>query len=123
MARDDFYQRRRAAVSRLLERYGTSLTLQHYQEGACDPASGEVAAAWSQRVLTGLVRDYRQDQVDGSLVLSGDRELILAGETETEPPRPGDRLVLAGETYTVVQVNTLEPGGLALLHRCQIRRA
>ena len=120
---ESFYRRCRAAAGRLLERYGTSVTLRHHQPGAYDPARGETASTWSEYSLSGLVRDYRQDQVDGSLVQDGDREVILAAQRGGEPPAPGDRLLLAGESYTIVQVKTLEPGGLALLHQCQVRRA
>ncbi len=118
----DFYRWGRTTALRLLERYGTTVTLRRYQPGTYDPASGESSPTWSQYSLAGLVRDYRQEQVDGSLVQSGDRELVLAGEDHVPAPAPGDRVLLADAAYTVVQVKTLEPGGLPLLHQCQIRR-
>ncbi len=119
----DFYLRRRLVALGLLERYGTSVTLRHCQPGTYDPASGQNSPTWSQYSLAGLVRDYRQEQVDGSLVQSGDREIVLAAAADIPAPAPGDRLELGGHTYTIVQVKTLEPGGLPLLHQCQIRRA
>jgi hypothetical protein len=59
--------------------------------------------------------------LDGSLILEGDRELIIA-TSSTYTPGLGDIITAASVDYSVVGLHTVEPSGIDIVHRCLIRR-
>lgn len=54
---------------------------------------------------TGLVVDYRANQIDGTLIKAGDRKVMLFGASISggAVPEPGNRITIDGETLTIVK--------------------
>jgi len=68
----------------------------------------------------GLVDDYTDFEMDGTLVQRGDRRILLVANSITGLafPRPGDRITILDTIYTVVRVKS----DLALAtYTCQVR--
>ena len=56
----------------------------------------------------GVVGDYTDYQMDGTLVQRGDRWVLLLASTITglAVPQPGDKVTIQGATYLVVRVKS-----------------
>ena len=70
--------------------------------------------------LRAVVGRYDRRLVDGTLIMAGDRRVMVeAGPVE---PTTADRLRIGGEDYAIVAVRPLAPGGVALMYEVQVRR-
>ncbi|HEX5126492.1 MAG TPA: hypothetical protein VFW00_07105 [Rhodocyclaceae bacterium] len=72
-------------------------------------------------IETGVtLRDLGIGIVNGTLVQSGDRKLMISALTDAglslTPPKVGDLALAGGVTYTVKNVDKLAPGGVAVMY-------
>ncbi|MEM1371473.1 MAG: hypothetical protein AAGG72_04490 [Pseudomonadota bacterium] len=70
---------------------------------------------------TVIITQYSARDRDGTQITARDVKALIAADAETDP-RNGDRLVVGGKTYSIVNVDTIQPGGVPLLYKCQARR-
>ena len=117
-----FYDDAAATVLEMLTEFGQVIRLNRANAGAYDPATGEVGAGV---VVTytgmGVVLSYRQEQIDGTLILAGDRRMYVAANMATAP-RPGDTVILADETIVAVVISSpFAPDGTLVYHDIQCR--
>ena len=68
-----------------------------------------------------ILRRYADRLVDGTRILSSDRELIVEANG-TYTPAMGDQPLIDGEYWTVQDVVTSRPGGTDLVYFLQVRR-
>lgn len=70
----------------------------------------------------GMVDDYADGEIDGTLVLVGDRKVLLIGNSIAGllVPQPQDGVTIEGERYTVIRVKR-DPAAATYL--CQGRKA
>lgn len=82
--------------------------------GAGDPQS----ASYPCR---GFSDDYADGQVDGTLIMLGDRKILLLGKSlpDTVDPLPGDLIAIEGASWRVIAVKR-DPAGATF--ECQVRR-
>lgn len=68
----------------------------------------------------GFVDDYETKHIDGTIVLQGDRKVIIFGASlpSSVVPKPGDRTTIESETKTIVNV-IRDPAGAT--YECQVR--
>jgi len=68
----------------------------------------------------GFVADYTAFQVDGTLILAGDRKVALVGAliASKQVPAPNDKVTIEGATYRIIRV-TRDPA--AAIYACQAR--
>jgi len=97
----------------LLTRAGTG--------GGYDPDAGIVEEGgeevWS---ASGVEFAYSQREVDGSLIQSGDRRVLIAPDLGTMP-QSGDVVTLGIYRLEVVESRPLQPAGVVVLHEVQAR--
>lgn len=60
----------------------------------------------------GFINDYRDHQIDGTIIRQGDRKVTVLGASiaPAAVPKPNDRVTVEGATYTVVAVKR-DPAG------------
>ena len=63
---------------------------------------------------------YSQGLVDGTLIMAGDRRVMV--EAGPVAPSTAHKLRIGGEDYAIVAVRPLAPGGVALMYEVQVRR-
>jgi hypothetical protein len=89
--------------------------------GGYDPDSGfvdeEAVQVWS---ASGVEFQYNQREVDGSLIQSGDRRVLIAPSLGTTP-QSGDVVTLGTVRLEVVESRPLQPAGVVVLHEVQAR--
>ncbi|GEM_PF-442266 len=81
--------------------------------------------------VTMAVLPMDEKRVDGTLILTGDRQVLIALDGLTIVPAVGDVVmfdgafsagVYAGEEWTIAKLDTLAPAGLTVLHDAVARR-
>lgn len=87
-------------------------------ESTYPPTPGSTTTYACTVVLT----EYSARDRDGTQITSRDVKALIAPDAETDP-RNGDTLTVSGRTYTIVHVDTVQPGAVALLYECQVRSA
>lgn len=86
-----------------------------------DPVNGTVTGGAAQVFpVIGVVVDYEEKMVDGKTIMRGDRQAYV--QASVQPVR-GDTFVEAnGVQWAVVDVNPVNPAGLAVVNALQLRR-
>lgn len=113
------YSGLKATAERLIERFGQSATLTSYSE------SGD---AWNPTLTpsTATVRvavfDYRNSEIDGELILQGDKLVYLSTAGISAVPANSSKLTIGGVTHSIMDVMPLAPGGTAVFYKLQVRR-
>lgn len=107
------------AVAKLLQDFGSTLTLTRQALTAYVPSTGTLpAGAVSTFSIRGVFINYRQDRIDGTVVRAGDRMLLVSAEGSQTVPAIGDRV----DGCHLVDVRTFAPNGVAVAWTCQARK-
>lgn len=117
------YTRPRATALKLLRKYGQFLTLtQRVATGEYDPATASAAVTESGQTVTGAIFDYPAHKIDGTLIVQGDKEVLIAASGLTITPAPGMKLTDGnGDVFEVITAQALAPAGEAVIHTLQVR--
>jgi hypothetical protein len=92
--------------------------------GAYDPVAGTRPQTLDEIAVTGAVFNIDDKRVNGSTVLSGDKEVTLSREgIEIAPVANADEIEVQGERHQIVSVKPLAPGGSVVIYKLQVRRA
>lgn len=104
-----------------LVKYGFTVTLPRTTGGSIDPIDGyTIAGSDASVTTTGLLKSYKDSMIDGTRILNGDRELLLSNEQE---PLPSDKPTIGGESWTIVNIETVKPDdNTVIAYRCQVRK-
>ncbi|MDR0275928.1 MAG: hypothetical protein LBI48_11445 [Burkholderiaceae bacterium] len=114
------YARTAASAVRLIGKFGASAMLRRKSGAQYDPATSSVVDTWQEWPCTVAVVDYTAKDIDGTLILAGDRRLLVAPDIATVP-KAGDVFVFQDWMTTVIRVKTTAPAGTAVLHDVQAR--
>lgn len=114
------YDKTAATALKLLTKFGQAIIFVRETGGSTDPITGVVTPGTDASVITtGLLRKYPDNMIDGTRILSSDRELILSNEQE---PLPSDKPTINGETWSIESIGTLSPAGTVVIYTCQVRK-
>ncbi|MGY2173889.1 hypothetical protein [Pseudomonas azotoformans] len=127
----DIYDRAKAAASRMLSPRsrggkGLELSLIRVTTGEYDPGVGGSPVLKEQFDGSGLRQNYRQQDIDGSLIKQGDVKIlispVLLDGADTPQPVTLDKIVFDGDTYTVQHVDPWDYAGIAVGFSVQARK-
>jgi len=116
-----FYSKMAATALKLLTKFGASVTLKRVAGETFDPISGvTVAGTDSSVATTGVLRTYPDKVIDGTRIMSGDRELVLSNE---QVPQLSDYAVINSEQWSIVTIRTVKPdSSTAVVYFVQVRK-
>ncbi len=121
----DFYSRLQSTANRLLKGKGQPVTITSQIVGVYDPATGSASVSTSIQTGWGAVFEYTNKNIDGTLILAGDKQLLLSAINSAgallAAPQVNDTVTIGGQVSTIKQVKPLSPAGTALLFDCNIR--
>lgn len=117
-----FYDEMAVVALELLGEFGQGVTIARTTSGGYDPATGGVTAPTASQSGSAVVREYARQHVDGTLIQSGDKRVILAASGLTFAPAPGDSVTAGGDVLQVVSVIERNPAGTPLVYELQGRR-
>ena len=121
-----FYDRMQKTSNRLLVGKGQTVTLKHTVAGTYTPGTG-ITNTTTEQTGTGAVVDWDARQVDGTLIKTGDKRLLLSplntAGTALTAPVLGDTVTdAASVVHTLVApLKTISPAGTAVLYDCNMR--
>lgn len=114
------YTKMAALGVKLLTRFGKSITLVRTTGNSVDPITGVVTVGTDASVVTtGVLKPYPEQLIDGTRILSSDKELVLSNEqavTATDKP------TIDGENWSIVNIKTIKPANDVVCYFCQVRR-
>ena len=106
------------AVVRLLEKRGSDLSFTRQVGGSYNAQTGTVTGGTPTTIpFRGVFINYDDRNIDGTLVQTGDRRLLVSATSIGSPPAQGD--VVSG--HRVVNVRAIAPKGVAIAYTCQVR--
>lgn len=110
-------------VKLAIRRDGQNVRMDRPARGSYNPGTDSYGSGSAQsKTLKALVLSYRRDQVDGMMIVAGDRRVIVAAEDVPFDPKPGDRVGIGGLDHQVVMVEPVQPGPFAIGYSLQVRR-
>lgn len=114
------YSRPLATANRLLSRFGQAAVLIRYAPGG-GPQHNPGPPTPTNHACTIVVDTYRAFEIDGTMILAGDKKVLLSVEGLAITPTTADKLQIGGVAHTIINVETLSPGGTTLLYTLQVR--
>lgn len=116
-----FYDRAYKTSVRLLNKYGMTMHIEvEAGEPEYVPGVGMVGGEPELLPLVGVKLDYKQNEIDGTVILQGDQRVYISPEAESTP-QTGDILIVSGSRYRVMESRPLSPAGKVVLHDVQVR--
>ena len=116
-----FYGDLALTADSLLLEFGQAVTIRTQTPGEYDPATGTAAITVVDTVGNGCVFDYGSNAIDGTMIVAGDKQLLLSPVGMSEPG-VDDLAIVGGISWRIVSVKTTAPAGVAVLFECQLRK-
>ncbi len=105
----------------LLKEFGQEVVIRRVMAGEYNPETGSATLTTVDQAGVGAVFDYGDRLIDGSMILSGDKQLFLS-PVGIGAPTPEHKAIVGQDTYNIVRVKTTAPAGTAVLYECQLRK-
>ena len=119
------YSKTAARADQSLRRKGGIVALRQVVTGPYDPDLGAAPSTTTAYEGTGVKINYETQNIDGTLILAGDQQLLLSPLQRNGAPMPAptaaDLVLFGGVSYTVKAVETTAPVDVAVLHTLQLR--
>ncbi|EDW0700492.1 hypothetical protein KV01_004983 [Salmonella enterica subsp. enterica] len=114
------YARLKNRGTALIKKYGYSLSLVRPAKSGIDPATGDRLAGEESLLysVTGIDQQYRQSEIDGTLIKTGDKKILLTAETV---PEQGDYLTDGLSRWNIITITPVKPANDVLLYSLQVR--
>lgn len=114
------YESSAATAKRLLTKFGQQVTLTEKASSGGPP--GVPTSPADARTVEGMavILDYRNTEIDGTVIQSGDAKLIL--EPDAGTPDNGMTSTINGKAWRVHDWAPLAPAGDVVLYKIQLRR-
>lgn len=119
------YAKTAARADQSLRRKGGIVTLRQVVTGEYDTDTGTTAATTTNYDGTGIKIGYSADMIDGTLIQSGDQQLLLSPLQRDGSPMPAptsaDLALIGTATFVVKSIDKTEPTDTAVLYVLQLR--
>jgi hypothetical protein len=99
----------------LISKFGRSVTIRSYSNSGdeADPVRTQ-----SDVLATAVVTDFKNSEVDGTLILQSDKKFLISS---LSTPEKDDVIIDQGSEYQVLNVELINPGDTVLLYKAQGR--
>lgn len=117
------YASQAASVVRQIGKFGRLVTLRRVTAGTLDTATDTITGAGTtDATVKAVVLDYQQREIDGDMVIRGDKRVLIAAADLDSAPAKSDRIIDGGVTYQIENVEIVGPGDTDLLYKLQVRK-
>lgn len=101
---------------------GQPVTIRRTTKGTFDPSTGKnTPGATTNFTGYAISSGYHASLVDGTRIKQGDQQFTVAASGLGCEPTTSDTLVDARQSWTIVSIQPVAPGGVALLYKIQAR--
>lgn len=112
-----------ASALRQIADSGREVTLRRVTAGTYHPDADAFSGDDEEdEDIDAVITDYHDRQIDGEIILRGDRKVLIAGSALTSPPTKGDVMEDGDDEYRIVNIETVKPGDTVLLYKLQVRK-
>lgn len=108
-------------ANKILLDHGATATLKRTTTATYNSSTSTASVAEANETVRVAVFPYPDKMIDGTMILVGDKQVIMSALTTTAP-KPTDVLAWAGFDYTIISVKDLAPAGISVIHELQIRK-
>lgn len=108
-----------ATATRMLTKFGQTVTFTRPASGAFDPVTGSVTGSATTYTGIGAKLDYKASEIDGVQVQMGDARLVC--NAMDTAPLIDDSVALCGVSHRVVNVEALNPSATVVIYQLQVR--
>ena len=119
------YSKTALRADQSLRRKGGIVVLRQVVTGGYDPGLGTAPITTTDYEGTGVKINYEAENIVGTLIHSGDQQLLLSPLQRNGAPMPApttdDLVLFGGASYTVKAVEITAPVDVAVLHTLQLR--
>ena len=110
-----FYSDMAEVAVELLTEFGQSITLTRTTGGGIDPVTGAITPGIDDsKVTTGVITSYDKELVDGTLILSTDKRVVLSADVQ---PLITDTI----NGMRIINIDEKNPAGTVLEYIVQVR--
>lgn len=114
------YLPQQAAADRLIAKFGAPCTLSTQAQTGYDGLGNPINTPAVSISGAGVKLNYSKSEIDGSVIQMGDAKFLLSTRAI---PQIDMRVMLAGEVWRVVAVDTLAPSSAdVILYTLQLRK-
>lgn len=108
-------------ASKLIAKYGKSITLTRITEGDYDPSTATTSNTSVASTINAVVEEYKGYDLANNLAVVGDKKLTVAAKGLVAPSL-ADQITIDGVTFSIVNIQTINSGELAALYVIQGRK-
>jgi hypothetical protein len=117
------YSKSVSTATRLITKFGRAMTLRVETEGAYDPATGLVPVSSADNAVIGVIfelsgRLIGQSLQNDTLASANDKQCLLKVDVA---PSLLDKLVVGADTFLVINIKELNPGGTVIFYDLVLR--
>jgi len=114
-----FYTRAQNTADRLITKYGKDIVISKKTNtgDAWNPTQSTTT-----QTVKGAVLDYSQNNIDGTLVLSGDKQVYITARDLDFAVEKEHTLTIDGANYAIVNLITLKPADVVVYYEAQARK-
>lgn len=117
------YDRAASLALKQIAKYGRSVTFRQVTPGTFDPATyATTGNTTTDATVKAFFKDYKERQIDGEIIKRNDKQILIAASALSVTPQTNDTIVDGGVTYTIVNMETVKPGDVAVLYKMQGRK-
>ena len=111
----------RRVASKLMNKFGSDVTIRSVTTGAYDPVTGTAAETTTDIGVNGTLEDVNLSEVNELIQASDKRLLIAALDLNGTTITTADRVIIESITYQVISINTIEQGNQPITHELILR--
>lgn len=105
-----------ATATRLIAKHGRAMSLVTINDDA-EPWE-DVSGTETTQAVTGVQTSFTAQEVDGNLVKADDKKMLI---DSTVTPTTAMRLQDGSTDYSIIAVEEVKPGDIAILYKLQVR--
>ena len=108
-------------ATELLTEFGQALTLTRQSAGGYSYSDSSATVTTSTQSGVGALFDWGSKEIDGTLIVHGDKKLLLSA-TGITAPKINDTVTLGSTVYTIkAPLVELNPAGTVVMYTCNLR--
>lgn len=117
-----FYQNIANIANSEITNKGRSITYRSFAGGVYTPSTDSFSNASTDTTIFGVFTDYSQNEVNDTLIMAGDKLVIVSALDFTTPPKLNDFVIDGSDYYKVLSIETVKPASIAIIYKLQVRK-
>ena len=112
-------------AQRLIAKHGRTITVRKLSETPADgakPWRGTGASYEYAVEVIGVMTDYREEEIDGTNILVGDKRMLAASKDVAQSLQYATSLLDNEQVWSVEAVKVIEPGTTRIMYEMRVRQ-